>query len=115
MNKLSTNPAQGHNDYRKALHYALRDKLPLRPNRNYERAAYTTRHKSTQFKNEQNPHNQADSTNKRKVSVIGLTPPGSPRLQREKRRIEGRVMFTARSGDDGSSEKRRTDRHHEDV
>ena len=49
MNKLSTDPAHWRTDFRKTLHYALRDKLPLRPGRNYERAAYTKRNKSTLF------------------------------------------------------------------
>ena len=55
MNKLSSDPAQWRSDFRKALHYALRDKLPLRPHRNYERAAYTKRNKSTQFKKRTKP------------------------------------------------------------
>lgn len=55
MNKLSSDPAQWRSDFRKALHYAMRDKLPLRPNRNYERAAYTKRNKSTQFKKRTKP------------------------------------------------------------
>ena len=55
MNKLSADPAQWRNDYRKALHYAMRDKLPLRPGRNYERAAYTKRNKSTPFKKRTKP------------------------------------------------------------
>lgn len=55
MNKLSSDPAQWRNDFRKALHYAMRDKLPLRPGRNYERAAYPKRNKSTQFKKRTKP------------------------------------------------------------
>ena len=50
-------PAAWRAQYRKALHYAMRDKLPNRPGRNYERAAYAKRPKSNQFKKRSKPAN----------------------------------------------------------
>lgn len=55
MSRHCSDPAQWRSQFCKALHYAMRDKLPLRPNRNYERAAYTKRNKSTQFKKRTKP------------------------------------------------------------
>lgn len=44
-----TDPAPWRTQYRKALHYAIRDKLPNRPGRNYKREAYSKRPKSNAF------------------------------------------------------------------
>jgi hypothetical protein len=57
MNKLSTDPLQWRDHFRTALHYAMRDKLPDRPGRNYERSAYTKRAKSTHFQKRTKPPN----------------------------------------------------------
>ncbi len=48
--KWTTNPAQWREYYRKALHYAMRDKLADRPGRSYPREAYRRAPKSTHFK-----------------------------------------------------------------
>lgn len=42
--------------YRLALHYAMKDKLPNRPNRSYERETYSKRPKSNQFKKRKRPN-----------------------------------------------------------
>ena len=55
MNKCSTDPAQWRDHFRKALHYAMRDKLPNRPGRNYERSAYSKSPKSAHFKKRSKP------------------------------------------------------------
>lgn len=52
-----TDPAAWRAKYRQALHYAMRDKLPNRPGRNYEREAYAKRPKSNQFKKRSKPAN----------------------------------------------------------
>ena len=62
MTKFSADPAQWRSRFRKAPHYALRDKLPLRPHRNYERAADTKRNKSTPFKQRTIPRAVFDET-----------------------------------------------------
>jgi hypothetical protein len=43
------NPMEWRERYRKALHYAMRDKLPNRPGRSYERCVYPRRPKCNQF------------------------------------------------------------------
>ena len=50
LNKQFQSPAQWRAGYEKALHYAMKDKLPDRPGRSYEREAYHKRPKSSQFK-----------------------------------------------------------------
>jgi hypothetical protein len=50
-----TTPAQWRERYRIALHYAMRDVLPNRPGRSYEREAYPKRPKSDQFKKRKKP------------------------------------------------------------
>ena len=64
MNKFSTDPIQWRTHFRQALHYAMRDKLPHRPGRNYERSAYTKRNKSTQFKKRSKPPDPSKQQNK---------------------------------------------------
>lgn len=48
-----TDAASWHAQYRKALGYAMSDKLPHRPGRSFPREAYPRRHKSTHFKKRQ--------------------------------------------------------------
>lgn len=48
--KMFTDPTAWRNQYRKALGYAMKDKLPKRPGRSFDREAYHRRHKSTSFK-----------------------------------------------------------------
>lgn len=55
MTRFSADPAPWRDRFRQALHYAMRDKLPHRPNRNYERAAYAKRNKSNQFQKRTKP------------------------------------------------------------
>ena len=50
LSKLSTDPVEWRQQYRKALHRAMRDKLPNRPGRSYPREAYRRTSKSTHFK-----------------------------------------------------------------
>ena len=50
-----TTPAQWRERYRTALHYAMRDVLPNRPGRSYERETYPKRPKSDQFKKRKKP------------------------------------------------------------
>lgn len=50
MNKFSAEPATWRKHYRIALHYAMRDKLPNRPGRNFERSTYKKGQKSAHFK-----------------------------------------------------------------
>jgi Transposase DDE domain len=49
-------PTPWRTQYRKALHYAMRDKLPNRPGRNYKREAYPKRPKSNAFPKRTKPH-----------------------------------------------------------
>ena len=48
-------PAYCHEQYRRALHYASRNKLPNRPGRNYKREAYHKTHKSTHYAKRERP------------------------------------------------------------
>ena len=64
MNRLPGNPTTWRECYRKALHYAMRDKLPHRPGRSYPREAYAKRHKSSQFKKRKKPPTVDDPDNK---------------------------------------------------
>jgi len=48
--KSFTEPAAWRDQYRKALGYAMQDKIPNRPDRSFEREAYHKRHKSAAFK-----------------------------------------------------------------
>jgi hypothetical protein len=50
LSKWSTDPVEWREQYRKALHIAMRDKLPNRPGRSYPREAYRRTSKSTHFK-----------------------------------------------------------------
>lgn len=50
LSKWSTDPTEWRQQYRKALHRAMRDKLPNRPGRSYPREAYRRTSKSTHFK-----------------------------------------------------------------
>jgi hypothetical protein len=50
LTKIFTTAAAWRDGYQTALHYAMHDKLPNRPNRSYEREAYHQRSKSAQFK-----------------------------------------------------------------
>ena len=50
LEKLFTTAANWREGFRRALSYAMKDKLPNRPNRSYEREAYHQRPKSSQFK-----------------------------------------------------------------
>ncbi|HWJ18551.1 MAG TPA: IS4 family transposase [Geobacterales bacterium] len=55
MNRLHTDPMTWRESYRRALSYAMRDKLPHRPGRSYPRTAYPKRHKSSQFAKREKP------------------------------------------------------------
>jgi len=57
MNKFSTDPAVWRSRFRIALHYAMRDKLPNRPGRNFERSTYKKGQKSAHFKKREKPPN----------------------------------------------------------
>jgi len=48
--KIFTNAAECRTEYRDAMNCAMKDKLPNRPGRSFEREAYHKRHKSTTFK-----------------------------------------------------------------
>lgn len=50
LGKMLTAPSQWRGAFDRALRYAMQDKLPIRPNRTYEREAYHQRPKSAQFK-----------------------------------------------------------------
>lgn len=50
LSKWSTDPVEWRQQYRKALHRAMRDKLPNRPGRSYPREAYRRTSKSFHFK-----------------------------------------------------------------
>jgi len=50
LNAMPLTPVAWRERYEKALHYAMRDKLPNRPGRNFEREVYTRRPKSNHFK-----------------------------------------------------------------
>jgi hypothetical protein len=50
LSAMFTDAASWRERYRLALHYAMRDRLPHRPGRSYEREAYGRRPKSTHFK-----------------------------------------------------------------
>ncbi|MBC8097684.1 MAG: IS4 family transposase [Akkermansiaceae bacterium] len=49
LNAMPLSPVQWRERYAKALHYAMRDKLPNRPGRSYERCVYPRRPKSNHF------------------------------------------------------------------
>jgi Transposase DDE domain len=49
LSRWSTDPAEWRQQYRKALHRAMRDKLPNRPGRSYPREAYRRTSKTTHF------------------------------------------------------------------
>lgn len=53
---MQTDAAAWRDRYRTALRYAMRDKLPNRPNRAFPREAYTKRHKSAQYKKRRPPN-----------------------------------------------------------
>ncbi len=55
MNKFSTDPLSWRNHFRIALHYAMRDKLPNRPGRNFERSTHKKGQKSAHFKKRSKP------------------------------------------------------------
>lgn len=50
LTTMFTTAAAWREGYQEALHYAMKDKLPNRPGRSYEREAYHQRPKSAQFK-----------------------------------------------------------------
>lgn len=50
LSKWTTDPEEWRKNYRRALHRAMRDKLPNRPGRSYPREAYRRTSKSTHFK-----------------------------------------------------------------
>lgn len=54
-NAMHTDPEKWRESYRTALRYAMRDKLPNRPGRNFPREAYPRKHKSSQFKKRKRP------------------------------------------------------------
>jgi len=54
--KIFTNATECRTEYRDALNCAMKDKLPNRPGRSFERAAYHKRHKSTSFKKRERRH-----------------------------------------------------------
>lgn len=59
---MHTDAAAWRHQYRIALSYAMRDKLPNRPGRSFPREAYPKRHKSSQFKKRRvPPHPKPDS------------------------------------------------------
>jgi len=49
MNRLHSDPATWRESFRRAMYYAMRDKLPNRPGRSYPREAYRKQHKSSHF------------------------------------------------------------------
>lgn len=51
----SVNAEEWRENYRRVLHYAMRDKLPNRPGRSYPREAYRRTSKSTHFKKKEPP------------------------------------------------------------
>jgi hypothetical protein len=60
LQAMFTDAAAWRERYRLALHYARQDKLPNRPDRSYEREAYSRRSKSAQFK-KRKPKSKPDS------------------------------------------------------
>lgn len=60
LNSFHTQPAEWREAFATALRYAMRDKLPNRPGRSYERATYSRRPKGTHFKKRAPPPNESD-------------------------------------------------------
>lgn len=60
LNSSPTTPAPWREAYARALHYAMRDKLPNRPGRSYERVTYSRRPKGTHFKNRVPPPTESN-------------------------------------------------------
>ena len=93
MSKLSTDPAQWRSHFHKALHYALRDKLPLRPPpKPRTRRVHQTKQIHPVQTTNKTHETRLIPTQKHKVSAIGLTPPGSPGMShRRPREVERRT------------------------
>lgn len=62
LSKSSTDPAQWRDHYRRALHMAMRDKLPNRPGRSYKREAYRRTSKATHFPKRSPPKSKTNQT-----------------------------------------------------
>lgn len=62
LSAMYTDPDRWRTKYQQALRYAMQDKLPNRPNRSYEREAYSKRPKSAQFK-KRSPANDTQTRN----------------------------------------------------
>ena len=60
LSKCSTDPAEWRNHYRRALHMAIRDKLPNRPGRHFEREAYRRTSKPSHFKKRSPPKHKTN-------------------------------------------------------
>ena len=72
--KMFTDAVSWRNQYRKALSYAMKDKLPNRPGRSFEREAYHRRHGIQLRSKNENPNTHFQGPNL-KVSAFGGVAP----------------------------------------